>query len=130
MNLKNIFNLRGINGWHLANTLGWNFLGSGLVLMTTLYFLEKNPTATGFYQVFLLIGIFMVSLTGGLLFGRLAADNRGLTYGVLGSFVSVALSLFLVLPSGGILGAMLVIIALAGGLNGGLLSYNKAKHKK
>jgi len=129
MNLKDIIKLRGINGWHLANTLGWNLLGTSLVLMSTRYFLEKKPTTTVFLQLFLFIGIFLVSLTGGLLFGRLAADNRGLTYGVLGSFASAALSLFLVVPSGGILGAMLAIISVAGGFNGGLLSYKKAKRK-
>jgi hypothetical protein len=127
MNLKNILSLKGINGWHLANTLGWNFLGSGAVLLTTLYLLNKNHTAVVFYQFFLLIGIFLVPLTGGLLFGRLAADNRGITYGVLGSFVSVAQVLIFVLPSSVILGSMLIIIALAGGFNGGILSYKKSK---
>lgn len=128
MNLKYIFNLRGINGWHLANTLGWNFLGTSAVLLAIYYLLEKNPTRIVFFQIFLLIGFFLVPLTGGLLFGRLAGDNRGLTYGVVGSLVSVALSLFLVLPSGGILGVMLAIIAVAGGLNGGLLGYKRAEN--
>jgi hypothetical protein len=130
MNLKNTFNLKGINGWHLANALGWNFLGSGAVLLTTLYFIEKNPTSSVFFQIFLLTGIFLVPLTGGFLFGRLAADNRGITYGVLGSLVSVALAIFFVLPSSLILGAMLIIIALAGGFNGGIFSYKKPKHDK
>ena len=128
MNLKDIFNLRGINAWHLANTLGWNFLGTSAVLLVIFYFLEKNPTAIVFFQIFLVIGFFLVPLTGGLLFGRLAGDNRGPTYGVIGSLVSATLSLLLVLPSGGILGVMLAISAVAGGLNGGLLSYKKAKN--
>jgi hypothetical protein len=58
---------------------------------------------------------------GGYIFGKLAGDGRGLTYGVVGSSGSVVLCLILVLPSGGLLGIMLAVISIAGGINGGLL---------
>lgn len=128
LNWKNIFNLRGINYWHVANSVGWNILGTGFSLVLTFYFVNNYPDAIMIVQVFLMVTIFIVSFTAGLLFGRLASDGRGLTYGVIGSLPSAALSLFLILPSGGILGLMLALIALAGGFNGGLLSFQNPKH--
>jgi hypothetical protein len=127
MNLKNMLELRGINVWHIANCVGWNLIGTGAALVLIYYFLTKNPKDIVPYQVFLIASVFIVSFSGGFVFGRLASDGRGLTYGVVGSLGSIILSIFLVVPSGGILGLMLVFIAMAGGLNGGLFSIQRRK---
>lgn len=122
MNLSEIFNFRGINLWHIASSAGMNLLWTGGSLFFTFYFLGKSEIAMPIVQLGLMISVFIGSLLAGFIFGRLAADGRGPTYGVIGSLGSVSLSIFLVLPSGGILGLMLAVIALAGGLNGGLIS--------
>jgi hypothetical protein len=129
MSLKDIFNLRGINFWHIGNSVGWNILWTGASLLLTFYFLEKSPDTAMILQLGLMISIFLGTFLAGLIFGRLAADDRGLTYGLIGSFGSVAICVFLVIPAGGILGLMLAIIALAGGLNGGLFSLRKPTRK-
>jgi len=130
MNIKDIFNLKGVNYWHIGNSVGINILWTGLSLAITYYFLEKSPESALLIQLGLMISFFLGPLVAGLLTGRLAADGRGLTYGVIGSLGSVALALFLILPTGGLLGVMLVIIAIAGGLNGGLFSLRKSHQKQ
>jgi len=125
LNWRDIFSFRGVNLWHLASSVGWNILWTGGSLVFSIYFLEKSPDSYLVIQLGLMITIFVVSLAAGLLFGKLGADGRGLTYGVIGSLGSAMLSLFIILPSGGLLGLMLAAIALAGGLNGGLLSMRK-----
>ena len=122
MKWRDIFNLKGINLWHIANSLGWNILWIGGSLLLTFYFLGKSPGALLIIQLGLMTIFFIGPLTAGIIFGRLASDGRGITYGVIGSFGSIILALFIVLPGGGILGLMLAVIALAGGLNGGLMS--------
>jgi hypothetical protein len=122
MKWRDIFNMKGINLWHIANSVGWNILWTGGSLLFTFYFLGNSPDAFLILQIGLMISVFVGSFTAGLVIGRLAADRRGLTYGVIGSLGSVILALFIVLPSGGILGLMLAVIALAGGLNGGTMS--------
>jgi len=125
VNLRDIFNFRGINLWHLVNSVGWNILWTGGSMFFAMYFINKSQDAGLIIQLGLMISIFLGPFTSGLLFGKLAGDGRGLTYGVIGSLGSVLLALFLVLPGGGMLGLMLAVIALAGGINGGLLSLRK-----
>jgi hypothetical protein len=120
-----MFNFRGINFWHLANSVGWNILWTGISLLIIFFVLGKTQQSLLLLQLVLMVSIFVGSLTAGLLFGRLAADGRGLTYGVVGSLGSVLLSLIFILPSGGFLGIMLAVIAIAGGINGGLLSLRR-----
>ncbi len=129
MIFRNIFNLRGINLWHLANSVGWNILWTGGSLLIIFYLLGKSPDTYLILQLVLMLSVFIGSLIAGFLFGKLAADGRGPTYGVFGSLGSIILSLFIVFPSGGILGIMLAVIAVAGGINGGLLSMRKFPQK-
>jgi hypothetical protein len=130
MNFREIFNFRGINLWHIASSVGLNLLWTGGSLIFTFYFLGKSGDAVLILQLFLMISVFIGPFLAGLIFGQLAADGRGLTYGVIGSLGSVSLAIFLVLPSGGILGLMLAVIALAGGINGGLMSMRGRTLKK
>jgi len=66
---------------------------------------------------------------GGYFAGKIAADGRGPAYGVYGSLGSVAVFLYVLLSSGGILGIMVAASAVFGGLNGGLFSVRKPKRK-
>lgn len=125
MIFRNIFNFRGINFWHLANSVGWNILWTGASLLIIFFGLGKSQQGFLLLQIGLMVSIFVGPLIAGFLFGHLAADGRGLTYGVVGSLGSVVLSLIFILPSGGFLGLMLAVIAIAGGLNGGLLSLRR-----
>jgi sugar phosphate permease len=70
-------------------------------------------------------GTFVGTFLVGWFIGKWANDNRGPTYGLISSLGSVALILFIILPAGGNLGLMVAIMALAGGLNGGLASLKR-----
>jgi hypothetical protein len=92
VNIKEIFNLRGTNYWHIANSVGLNILWTGITLATTYYFLEKSPESALLIQLGLMICFFLGPLMAGLLIGRLSSDGRGLTYGIIGSLGSAALA--------------------------------------
>ncbi len=132
MNFTNFFNPKGCNYWYLVSSFLLNFLWTGTTLAIAYYFLQTPAAAaSGFLQLGALISVFIGAFIGGLLFGTVAADGRGPTYGAIGSLGSVSLSLFFFATIGGIVGLMLAIIAIAGGLNGGLFSLRKPpKNKK
>jgi hypothetical protein len=73
-----------------------------------------------------MIGIFIGTLFIGWIIGKLAGDRRGPTYGIIGSLASAGVVLFLILPTGGIFGFLLALIAIAGGLNGGIFSLRQS----
>jgi hypothetical protein len=131
MNFLDFFNPKGANPWHLASSFLLNFLWTGFTLVVVYYFLQ-TPAAesSGFLQLGALVSVFVGAFMAGLVFGTLAADGRGPTYGAFGSLGSVTLSLFFFATIGGIVGIMLAIIAIAGGFNGGLLSLRKPPKKK
>ncbi len=129
MNFKALFNPQGANPWYLVSSFLLNFLWTGASLVIAYYFLEKSAQDGGWLQLTVMVSVFVGSLISGLLIGRLAQDNRGPTYGLLGSLGSAGISLFFFATIGGIFGIMLAVIALAGGLNGGLLSLRKPVKK-
>jgi hypothetical protein len=71
-------------------------------------------------MVSMFIGAFLI----GWLIGRWADDWRGPTYGLISSLGSVGLILLIILPAG-VLGVLVAIMALVGGLNGGLVSLKR-----
>jgi hypothetical protein len=120
MNWKQLFNLRGTNLWLIAAGVGWNAIWSFVTLFVG-YRVLGLTSAVSAVQLGLMVSAFVGPFLGGWLTGRMAADGRGPTYGVIGSLGSVGLILVTILPTG-ILGLLVAIVALAGGLNGGLLS--------
>ena len=124
MDWKTLIDLRGLNYWLLASGLGLNLIWTFLVLLLTLRLLIYSPGATTGIQLGLMIAIFAGAFLVGWLIGKWAGDNRGPTYGLLSSLSSAALILFIILPTG-ILGLLVAFMALAGGLNGGLISLER-----
>jgi len=128
MKAKWLFNLKGINYWYLASAIVLNLfwtLGAGLVL--TMLIQEQVLSDSGNVQLILLVVSFIGPFLIGWLIGRMAADGRGPTYGLFGSFGSVGVLLSVALPSG-IVGLMLIVVAIAGGLNGGMASIRSRNH--
>lgn len=122
MSARWLFNLKGINLWYLASAIALNLfwtLGAGLVISAQ--FAEQSQSDPGNFQLILLIVSFIGPFLIGFLIGRMAADGRGPTYGLFGSFGSVGVLLAAALPSG-VVGLMMIVAAIAGGLNGGMTS--------
>ncbi|UCC61517.1 MAG: hypothetical protein JSV36_11975 [Anaerolineae bacterium] len=124
MNWKQIFDLRGTNLWLIGASVGWNVIWTFVTLFVAYRALGGDESAVSVVQLALMLSEFAGPFLCGWLTGRLAADGRGPTYGVVGSLSSVVLILIVLLPSG-ILGFLVAVVALAGGLNGGLLSQSR-----
>lgn len=119
MDTRNLFNLRGLNYWILAVGVGLNFFWMGGLLLFAFFALMSENQALA--QIVALVGSFAGAFVIGWLMGKLAADGRGATYGLLGSFGSLILAIIFLVPTG-IVGLMVAIVIPAGGLNGGLYS--------
>ena len=129
MNWQKMFQLRGLNYWIISSAFGWNLLAGLGLLILGFQVLRLEQGGFEIIQILLIIGAFCIAALGGYFAGKIAADGRGPAYGVYGSLGSVAVFLYVLLSSGGILGIMVAASAVFGGLNGGLFSVRKPKRK-
>ena len=122
MNAKQLFTLKGINYWYLASAVALNlFWTLGFGLLVTNLFLQQMQANSETFQLILLAASFIGPFLIAWLIGRMAGDGRGPTYGIYGSFGRAVVLGVVALPSG-LVGLMLIVAAIAGGLNGGMLS--------
>ena len=126
MGWKSLVNLSGLNYWLIASGIGLNLIFTYLAILLTFAGLNVGPQAVEGTQLILMALIFLSNLLTGWLIGWMADDNRGPTYGLLSSLSSVGLIVTIILPAG-ILGILLAVVALAGGINGGVLSMRRQK---
>ncbi len=140
MNLKWLTDLRGVNYWLLASAIGMNLIWTYLTLFFGAALFIGNIDESmasdarslegiiSTVQVGLMVSIFVGSFITGWMTGKMGMDNRGPTYGVIGSVGSVGLIVFSLLQTGaGIFSLLLAAVAVAGGLNGGITSLDKVK---
>ena len=122
MNLKGLFNMRDLNYWLLASGIGLSAVWTIITLIVLLQFLVEDLSTIGTVQLILMTSIFIGNFITGWITGKLAADLRGPTYGVVSSLASVVICVFVLIPAGGIFGLLTAVVAVAGGFNGGLLT--------
>jgi hypothetical protein len=128
MNRNSFFDVRGANGWILALAIAANLLWSFFTFIIAFYALDVSGRTIETVQVGLLMSEFIGPLLIGWFCGWLAFDDRGATYGVVGTLGSVFMILLTVLTSGGI-AMMLSMAALAGGFNGGAITRYRGSRK-
>ena len=122
MDFKRLMNTKGLSLWLLASAIGLNLIFQVTMLIVINLSIGGITQATGadYLQVVVLLtslfGPFVIAwiITG------MAGDGRGPTYGIYGSFGAVIPLLFLFFYNQAILLVLMVVIALAGGLNGGI----------
>jgi hypothetical protein len=122
MDFKRLMNTKGLSLWLLASAIGLNLIFQVTMLIVINLSIGGITQATGadYLQVVVLLtslfGPFVIAwiITG------MAGDGRGPTYGIYGSFGAVIPLLFLFFYTQAILLVLMVVIALAGGLNGGI----------
>jgi len=82
----------------------------------------------------LMLGMFLSSLMIGYLMSQLAADGRGVTYGVYGGLAGLVLSALRIWSSSLLLAALVGLVCVLGGYNGGMLGKGvrrmRAKNKR
>ncbi len=122
MNWKKLINPKGTNIWVLASVLGWNVLWALLTLFITYTLLSGEEQILTIHQTGMMFSFFFGAFAGSWVGGKVAADNRGPTYGVIGSLGGVVPVVSALVPAGGMFGILAAIVTIAGGLNGGILS--------
>jgi hypothetical protein len=128
MDWKSLVNLNGLNFWLIASGIGLNLIFTFLIILFSFYNLTGAPQTLENIQLGLMVAVFLSTFLTGWLIGRMADDNRGPAYGFISSLGSVALIVTVILPAG-ILGILLAVAALAGGINGGVMSQRRRKSR-
>lgn len=119
MSFRRLIDLHDLNWWLVLGGIGCDFLLMVAVTWGAASVLRRGEGMAEVSQVILILGTFLVTFATGFLTGWMGRGN-GATYGLIssaGSLVVVAIGLPL-----GILALLVAVVALAGGLNGGLLS--------
>ena len=122
MDFKRLMNTKGLSLWLLASAIGLNLIFQVTMLIVINLSIGGITQATGadyLQVVVLLISLFGPFVIAWIITG-MAGDGRGPTYGIYGSFGAVIPLLFLFFYTQAILLVLMVVIALAGGLNGGI----------
>ena len=127
MDLKRIFDLKGINWWIMLSGMGMN-LGLTYFLSLGMSFAVANEMSGELTIVLVLLGGLGIPLLTAYVCGRLA-DERYLTY----AFYSLIGYLILAVPGavvGGLFGAFMVLFGILGAYNGGFLAARRSAKKR
>ena len=120
MKLRRILDIRGTKIAYLllamAGNVAWALIFFGLVDSLVARY---GDLMTGL-DTTLMLGVFLGSLTVGFLVAIIAKDKRGLTYGVYGGLAGMIV-IGLVTWKSGLLSALVSLMAVFGGFNGGSL---------
>ena len=130
--LKHLFSFDGVNWWTLLGGLGLNFVLTMFASLGGAYF-ATNPATEEFYGQFgapiMIIVIFLMCGVAGFITGKIADD-----YHVKHAFLA-SLGAAVPLLAGGVLlfnpmQVMLAAVAVAGNMNGGMLSVPKPRYTR
>jgi hypothetical protein len=113
-----MIDLNNLNVWVAVGALGTGAIAMVAVAVGIPPLLGQNEDMVGASQVLLLLLTFFATFLTALLTGRVAREN-GVTYGLIGSAGAAAVTL-VAMPFG-VVTVLLVLTAIAGGLNGGMV---------
>lgn len=122
--MKKLFNIKGLNFWVVTSGIGFNLIWSVAILVFTANRLTEDPSFASTAQLIFIAAAFLGCMFTGWFSAWMAADGRGPTYGIITS-LGAALPFGIILIPSGITGLLVTLVALAGGLNGGLLSLRR-----
>ena len=130
--LKYLFSFEGVNWWTLLGGLGLNFV---LTLFASLggAYLSTNPATADFYgqmgAPLMILVIFLLGGVAGFITGKIAGEHavKHAFLGSLGAAVPFLIGAVLLLSP---MQLMLAAVAVAGNMNGGMLSVPKPKYTR
>ena len=127
MNLRRLVNFDNLNWWLVVSGIGCNIiLTSGVALLTNALSVQNETSTQGAVgTLIMMLGTFLSTLFTGFICGRMAQENST-SYGVICCIGVVVILVITIPPS--IFTVMMLFIALAGGLNGGMLSVRHPRH--
>lgn len=120
MNLSKIFDPRGTKIAYLILAMAGNIAWALVFLSLVQSLLTRYDDLITGVDITLMLGIFLGSLTVGFIVTSLAKDKHGLTYGVYGGLAGM-LVIGLITWQSGLLSALVSLMAVFGGYNGGSL---------
>lgn len=131
MDFKRLMNTKGLGMWLLASAIGLNLIYQvGLLFVINVGIQATGTTSGGdMLQVIVLLACLFGPFVIAWIISGMAGDGRGPTYGVYGSFGAAIPLLFAFLYTRTILVLLMVVIVLAGGLNGGIFG-EYMRHRK
>jgi len=131
MNFRRLLNAKGLNIWLLASAIGLNLIYQIVLLVVINLSIGGFTESTGadWLQVVLLLACLIGPFLIGWVVTGMAGDGRGPTYGIYGSFGAAVPLVFLFLYSRAIIILLMVVVTLAGGLNGGTFG-EYMRHRK
>jgi hypothetical protein len=131
MNFKRLMNTKGLSIWLLASAIGLNLIYQiVLLLVVNLGIVTSNEAAgVDMLQVLVLLACLVGPFVIAWIITGMAGDGRGPTYGIYGSFGGAMPLLFAFLTTRSVLVLLMVIVTLAGGLNGGTFG-EYMRHRK
>ena len=131
MNFKRLFETKGLSFWLLASGIGLNLIYQLVLLVVVNLGIVASSQASGadLLQVFVLLACLVGPFVIGWVITAMAGDGRGPTYGVYGSFGGAVPLVLAFLSTRSILVLLMVVVTLAGGLNGGAFG-EYLRHRK
>lgn len=120
MNLSKIFDPRGTKIAYLILAMAGNIAWALVFLSLVQSLLTRYGDLVTGVDITLMLGIFLGSLTVAFIVTSLAKDKHGLTYGVYGGLAGM-LVIGLITWRSGLLSALVSLMAVFGGYNGGSL---------
>jgi hypothetical protein len=127
MNLKRLINTSDLNWWLVLGGIGCDLILMVIVTWVGASLLRQGEAMVTASQVVLLLGSFLATFFTALLTGWIGQGNST-TYGLISSAGAVLIVLIAV-PFG-ILTLLLVVTAVAGALNGGLISERRYRRRR
>lgn len=119
--INRLFNLKGLNFWLLGTAIGFNLFWALLVVVFGYAVINQNRINRDFIQASMLVACFAGPFLIGWIVAKMAADLRGPSYGLIGSFGGL-IPIVVVLVPGGLFGIIVAFSAVLGGFNGGLMA--------
>jgi hypothetical protein len=122
MDIKRLMNTKGLSMWLLASAIGLNLIFQIVLLFViNLGVIATSATAGGdVLQVLVLLASLIGPFVIAWIITGMAGDGRGPTYGVYGSFGAGVPLVFAFMYTRAILLVLMIVVVLAGGLNGGI----------
>lgn len=127
--MRNLFHFKGINYMLLVVALGLNFLWAFFLVMVGFVMISQNQLKGEFIQVAMLIASFLGPFGIGWLVAKIAADLRGPSYGLVGSFGGLVPIVLVLIPAG-IFGFLIALTTVLGGLNGGIFAMRRSNKNR
>ena len=127
MNLKRLINTSDLNWWLVLASIGCNLILMVIVTWVGAGLLRQGGAMVTASQAVLLLGSFVATFFTAVISGWMGQGN-GTTYGLIASAGAV-LVVLIAIPFG-VLTFLLIVTAVAGGLNGGMMSERRYRRRR